>query len=162
MQGAACICRDAERFQDWLNFFWRTGEGLLGCNSLALPLKVIGSDSCILAEDHLLWHSRWSHWRQQCRAHTCTCQAYLYSLQRVGGGYVEAVGSEQSAFSLLASKVHFTPRELRLRRHPHLLHVKDGMFVSVHRCTHTLMIGYRINTHANVSNLLWRPGVATQ
>lgn len=53
-----------------LNFFWRTG-GVLGGSSLALPLKVIGSDSCILAADHLLWHSLGSNWRQQPRSHTC-------------------------------------------------------------------------------------------
>ncbi len=130
MQSAACICRDAEHFKSWLNFLWRTGGALLGCSSLALPLTVIGSDSCILAVDHLLWHSRWSHWRQQCGAHTCTCQAHPYSLQ--SGGRWAGIFKQQAASRasyLLASKIHFTPCGLCLLRHPYSLHEKDGRFV---------------------------------
>lgn len=116
MQGEACICRDAERFKAWLNFFWRTGGALPGCSRLALPLKVIGSDSCILAVDHLLWHRRWSHWRQQCRTHTCTCQAYICAGCRDGGGVWVCLNSGQWAGVPFTSTLpRYTSKQTHLR-----------------------------------------------
>lgn len=95
-------CRNTEQFKARLDFLWKTGGALLGRSSLGLPLKVTGSDNCILAVDHFLWHRRWSHWRlQQRRAHTCTCQACLCSLQRGRGVFKQRVASRKSPPSSL-------------------------------------------------------------
>lgn len=107
-----------------LNFFWRTG-GVLGGSSLALPLKVIGSDSCILAADHLLWHSLGSNWRQKPRSHTCPSR-HIWTRCIYRGLSCMPFPPRLPRYT---SRLVDSPCRPHLRRHPHCLLAKVGRYM---------------------------------